>query len=224
MSEIAAGRVFAFRMPRPAKRVMTAPAAPPPHTITEDIHALLLACSFIVFGIICLKRAGLITGGIAGIALCCSYITHLPVQVLLIALNVPFVIFARIVFGWDFAIKTTIVNALVFVMTAAASHAFQLGAINPLFAAIFGGTLIGMGILALARHKASIGGVGVLALYFQDRLGWSAGRTLMLCDAVIFIAALTFLPPDKLALSFVSDVAMNLVLVIYHRPGRYVAA
>ncbi len=42
------------------------------HTLIEDVHALLIGTSFISVGLILLKAAGLVTGGIAGIALIVS--------------------------------------------------------------------------------------------------------------------------------------------------------
>jgi len=204
------------------------PAATPPeifpHTWAEDAHALCMACSFIVFGMCCLKAAGLITGGIAGVALGLSYLTPLPLQLLFFTLNIPFLIFAKLTFGWIFVLKTVVVNILIVVMVSAATRVLKLSDVNPYFAAIFGGTIIGMGMLALARHKASVGGIGVLALYFQEKRGWRAGYVLLAGDVVIFTAAISFLTPDKLLLSFLSAASLSLVMMIYHRPGRYVAA
>jgi len=195
-----------------------------PHTLAEDAHALCMACSFIVFGMACLKAAGLITGGIAGIALGLSYVMPISLQVLFFALNIPFLIFAKLTFGWSFVFKTILVNVLIVVMLSAFSRVLTFTDVNPYFAAIFGGTIIGMGMLALARHKASVGGIGVLALYFQEKRGWRAGHVLLAGDIVIFSAAISFLAPDKLVLSFLSAASLSLVMMIYHRPGRYVAA
>jgi len=195
-----------------------------PHTPAEDAHALCMACSFIVCGMSCLKAAGLITGGIAGVALGLSYVTPLSLQLLFFALNIPFLLFAKLTFGWTFVFKTILVNVLILIMVSAVSHLITLSDVNPYFASLFGGTIIGMGMLALARHKASVGGVGVLALYFQEKRGWRAGHVLLAGDVLIFMAAISFLSPGKLALSFLSAASQSLVMIIYHRPGRYVAA
>jgi len=37
------------------------------HTVLEDIYALSIGCSFIVLGLVFLRAAGLVTGGVAGI-------------------------------------------------------------------------------------------------------------------------------------------------------------
>ncbi len=43
--------------------------------------------------------------------------------------------------------------------------------INPLYSAIVGGALSGLGILFFIRHRASLGGIGILAVYLQ-RTPW----------------------------------------------------
>jgi hypothetical protein len=51
------------------------------------------------------------------------------------------------------------------------------------FSAVMSGLLAGTGILILMRHQASLGGLGALAFYLQQRRGWRAGTVQMLCDA-----------------------------------------
>ena len=43
--------------------------------------------------------------------------------------------------------------------------------LQPAFAAILAGLMSGVGILMLVRHKSSLGGFGVLAIYLQERHG-----------------------------------------------------
>ncbi len=66
-----------------------------------------------------------------------------------------------------------------------------------LFAALFGGSIIGFGILAIARHGAGVVGVGVIALILQRARGWNAGRTQMGCDVLILLASLPVLSPVR---------------------------
>ncbi len=41
--------------------------------------------------------------------------------------------------------------------------------LNPIHAAVAGGILIGLGLLILFRHRTSLGGIDLLALYAQDQ-------------------------------------------------------
>ena len=93
----------------------------------------------------------------------------------------------------------------------------------PLYAAVAGGVAMGLGLLALARHRTAIGGVNILALYLQERHGLRAGWVQLGIDAAIFVAALFVLPLDKVALSLVGTLVLNAILGMNHKPGRYMA-
>ncbi|WP_240621488.1 YitT family protein [Caulobacter zeae] len=191
------------------------------HTIIEDVHALLIGTSFIAVGLTLLKTAGLVTGGIAGIALIVSYLGGWPVGVVFFVLNLPFYIFAQRALGWTFAFKTLAVNVALTSLTLALPHWLKLKGVDPIFAAVFGGTIIGMGILALARHRASVGGIGVLGLWLQEKHGISAGKVQMGTDVLVVGAAFMVVSLDKLLLSVLSAVALSIVIIANHKPGRY---
>jgi uncharacterized membrane-anchored protein YitT (DUF2179 family) len=73
----------------------------------------------------------------------------------------------------------------------------------------------------LFRHGASLGGINVLALHLQARRGWSAGRVQMACDALIVATAFAWVEPSRIALSVLGAVALNMVVAVNHKPGRY---
>jgi uncharacterized membrane-anchored protein YitT (DUF2179 family) len=191
------------------------------HTLIEDAYAIAIGSSFCGLGVIFLHKAGLVTGGAAGLALIGSYIAGIPVGLLFFVINVPFLVLARHVLGWKFAIKSTATVILLSLWTAVIPRWLPIPSINPFFAAIFGGTLLGMGILSLARHKSSVGGFGVLALYFYEKRGINVGRTQAMSDTLIIIAAMVAVDLWHVALSIVSAVAISAVIYVYHRPGRY---
>ena len=201
---------------------MTMPQAVPlRHSLFEDAHALLMGSLFIGLGFVLLQSAALITGGAAGIALILHYMTGLPVGALFFAINVPFYLFAYKAMGTAFTLKTLATNVLLAVFNLLLPHTLTLSAVDPVFAAMAGGTLMGMGVLALARHKASVGGIGVLTIYLQEKRGWRAGKVQMVLDCLIIAAAVSVLDLRHLLLSVLSAMSLSLVLVINHKPGRY---
>lgn len=191
------------------------------HTAIEDIHALLIGSSFCAVGLTLLKAAGIVTGGIAGIALIISYLGDWPVGAVFFVLNLPFYILAQRTLGWLFTAKTLVTNLLLAGLAWGMPYWLKIERVDPIFAAVFGGTIIGMGILALARHRSSVGGVGVLALYLQERRGISAGKVQLATDFLIVGAAFFTISFDKLLLSVASAVALSAVLIANHKPGRY---
>jgi hypothetical protein len=48
------------------------------HSPAEDIYALVVGCVLVVLGLVLLRAAGLVTGGVAGIALLVSYVVPPP--------------------------------------------------------------------------------------------------------------------------------------------------
>ena len=90
-------------------------------------------------------------------------------------------------------------------------------------AALLGGLLCGAGMLIVFRHGASLGGLNIVVLYLQDRLGWRAGKVQMAMDGLIVLGALWVTDWQRVALSVLGAVVLNLALAINHRPGRYMA-
>ncbi len=199
----------------------TPPSAAPRHTLLEDVHALLVGASFAAFGLVLLKAAGLVTGGIAGVALIISYATGWPVGLLFAVINLPFFVLAQRRMGWAFTFKSLATTAVLGGLTFGIPVWVHLDGVNPAFAAVFGGTLIGMGVLALARHGSSVGGIGILALYLQQTRGINAGRTQLAFDICVVAASFFIVDLQRLGYSALSAVALSLVLLAYHRPGRY---
>ena len=125
--------------------------------------------------------------------------------------------------GFAFTLRTVAAVALISLFVWATPGWFRIEAVAPLYAAIVGGVAMGLGLLALARHRTAIGGVNILALYLQERHGLRAGWVQLAIDGAIFAAALFLLPLDKVALSLVGTLVINAILAMNHKPGRYMA-
>lgn len=194
------------------------------HTLFEDVYASLTGCLFVVLGLLWLKSAGLVTGGVAGLALLISYLVPLPPGVLFTLLNIPFFLLVGRRMGRAFMIKAIAANLLISALALLVPLGFRLEDVNALFAAVFGGTLIGVGILLLARHHVGVGGIGMLALALQKSRGWNAGKTQLVGDGLILLLALPVLNmgPAHFMVSVLSAVAVAGELIVFHKPGRYI--
>ena len=198
------------------------PLASIPHSTLEDALALLCGVLLISIGVAFFTTAGLVTGGTAGLAFLLHYATGVGFGKAFFVLNLPFYWLALRKMGQAFTLKTFIAVALLSLLTEMQRQFLQFASLQPLYAAIAGGIITGMGFLVLFRHRSSLGGVGILALYLQDRYGWRAGKVQMAVDCCIVLLALWSIPLSQVAYSIVGAVALNLVLAINHRPGRYV--
>ncbi|MDE2363624.1 MAG: YitT family protein [Hyphomicrobiales bacterium] len=197
------------------------PTGGAPHSALEDIQALLTGALFFGFGIVLLKQAHLLTGGTAGAAVLIRYMSGWPTGSVLFAINLPFYLFALQVMGLKFTLRTALAVTLVSVLVDWIPAWIEIGAVQPIFAAILGGSSAGIGILIFIRHKASLGGFNVLSLYIQQSFGWRAGMVQLAFDLVILVFGLEVTGPTLAALSVLGAIALNAVIAVNHRDGRY---
>ena len=214
-----------------APRAMTSTTAQPaalpavqPHSRTEDAMAILTGVTLVSVGVAFIASAGLLTGGMTGLAFVLHYATGIGFGKLFFLLNLPFYWLALRKLGSGFTLKTFTAVALLSALVGLQSQFLQISQLHPAYAAITGGLIMGIGFLVLFRHRCSLGGVGILALYLQDRFGWRAGKVQMAVDCCIVLAALVTVEPQRVLWSVAGAVALNLVLAMNHRPGRYLAA
>jgi uncharacterized membrane-anchored protein YitT (DUF2179 family) len=204
-----------------ARAVDNNPPEAIPHNLAEDVYALIVGCILLTLGLALLKAAGLVTGGVVGIALLVSYLVPLPAGLLFTLINIPFFAFAWRAMGPGFMLKTIAVNAGIAILTIAARESISITVVQPAFAAIVGGTVIGMGVLSLARHGAGVGGTGVVTLWLHKRYGINAGLSQIALDCVILAVSLAVIDGSRLAWSALSAAAISGILIAWHRPGRY---
>jgi uncharacterized membrane-anchored protein YitT (DUF2179 family) len=191
------------------------------HSVFEDAQAILTGSLFIALGVAMFGKAGLLAGGTAGLAFLIHYATGWRFGPVFFAINLPFYFLAVRTLGWAFTVKTFCAIAALSVLTELLPWVLRFDLLHPLFAGVMGGFLIGAGLLMLFRHKASLGGLNVVALYLQGRHGWRAGKVQMAIDCLIVLAAFALVEPTLIAISVLGAVALNLVVAVNHKPGRY---
>lgn len=193
------------------------------HRWYEDLQALLTGTLFVALGVVMFGHAGLLTGGTAGIAFLIHYATGVSFGLAFFVINLPFYVFAWKRMGPSFTLKTFAAVALLSLFTHLLPQAISFVYLSPVVATVLGGLLCGTGMLILFRHRASLGGLNVLVLYLQERFGWRAGKVQMAIDSLIVLGALWVTDEQRVALSVLGAVVLNLTLAINHRPGRYMA-
>ena len=191
------------------------------HALWEDALALPSGAFMMSFGLYLLDQIGGVSGGLAGVAILGSYWTGAAFGLIFFVINLPFYWLAVRRMGWTFTIKTLIAVTLISIFSALHARYLDVSSIEPLYAAIFAGLSIGVGMIMIFRHGASAGGFGILAAYLQERRGIRAGYVQGALDLVVVAASLALVPLDILAFSILGAVLLNLVLAINHRPGRY---
>ncbi|MFC6199717.1 YitT family protein [Ponticaulis profundi] len=191
------------------------------HKWYEDVVALLVGALLIGMGVIVFSEAKVLTGGVSGASLVLSYATPFTFGQYFFVLNAPFYILAVMRMGWQFTLKTVVAVTLVSIFPTFAKDWISLEFVHPAFSAIFGGALLGMGMIALFRHRAGIGGVSILSQFLQDKKIMNAGIFQLVTDLFILLAGAFVVPLENLFYSVLGAIVLNLIIAINHRPGRY---
>ncbi|AYC20486.1 hypothetical protein DZA65_03634 [Dickeya dianthicola] len=196
---------------------------PVSHTLLEDVLALLIGTLMVSFGVIMLRQAGALTGGTAGMAFLLHYATRISFGTAFFLLNLPFYYLAIRRMGWAFTVKTFCAVAMVSLFSDLHPLFIHFDHLQPIYATLFGNLIMGLGFIVLFRHRASLGGMNILALYLQDKSGIRAGKLQMAVDVAIVLTSLFVVSISMLIASVLGAAALNLIIAMNHRPGRYTA-
>ena len=191
------------------------------HSPIEDLLALVAGSLLMALAVAFFRQAGLLTGGTTGVAFLVHYTSGLPLGAVLFVVNLPFYVFSWLAMGPLFTLKTFGAVLGFSALTEFMPELLRIDHIHPAYAAVAAGFLAGTGILIFIRHGASLGGIGVMALYLQKRKGWRAGLSQMVCDVLILLSGMAVVPLKAMLLSILSALAMNMVIAMNHRRGRY---
>jgi uncharacterized membrane-anchored protein YitT (DUF2179 family) len=192
-----------------------------PHRLYEDAAALVLGTFMAGLGLVLYGEARIVTSGMAGLALLLGYATPLDPGTLFFVLNIPFLILGWRRMGWRVLARTVVAIAVISLLTRFSPLMLGIAHVSPLYAALMGGILLGMGALALVRHRTGLGGINLLAMDLQERRGWRAGYTQLAFDGLVMIGACFVLDWRQVGLSMFGALVLNLILAMNHKPGRY---
>lgn len=151
-----------------------------------------------------------IDGGATGVSLLISALTDVPLSILLICVNVPFIILGYIVMGKQFAIKTSVAIAGLSIILATVS--FPNVTDDNLLVAIFGGFFLGAGIGFSIRGGAVIDGTEVLAIFISRKFGATIGDIIIVINVIIFGLAAYLLGVDIALYSMITYLAASKTL------------
>lgn len=194
-----------------------------PHTLLEDALGYVTSIVVTSLGLYLIQSVGAVTGGTAGLSLLVSYWTGLPFEVLFVLVNLPFFGLALSKKGIGFTLRSLGCVIAVSAMTRVHADLLPLDGLDTVYGVVAGNLLVGLGLLVIFRHGASLGGFNVLALLLQERLNLRAGYVQMGLDVSVILLALFVVSPATVLLSAVGAVVLNIILAFNHRPGRYLA-
>ncbi|MBT8223136.1 MAG: YitT family protein [Eudoraea sp.] len=151
-----------------------------------------------------------IDGGVTGISLLITEVTILPLWLLIILANIPFLAIGLKVVGKNFTIKASI--AILGLALVLLLFTFPEITKDKLLVAVFGGFFLGAGIGLSIRGGAVLDGTEILAIFLSRKLGTKIGDIIILVNIFIFLAAAYLLSVEAALYSMLTYLAASKTL------------
>ena len=130
----------------------------------------------------------IIDGGIVGISIMSSYLTHFPLGAFTFILNIPFFFIVYIQIGKSFVLSTFFAVVCLSVGVSVL-HPIPGLTHDVFLAAIFGGIINGTGVGLIIRAGGSLDGTEIVAIIFDKKTSFSIGEIVMFFNIFILTGA-----------------------------------
>ncbi|HZH64298.1 MAG TPA: YitT family protein [Flavisolibacter sp.] len=174
----------------------------------SDVFLILLGVLCAGFGLRgFLISNGLIDGGVMGISLLTNSQTSVPLSILIIAFNLPFLLLGYRQISKIFSIKSILAIGLLAVAVAFVPYPTVTN--DKVLVAVFGGFFLGAGIGLSIRGGCVIDGTEVLAIYLSKKISITVGDFILLFNIVIFSVAAWLLSMEVALYSILTYLAAS---------------
>ena len=159
------------------------------HSTKDNIQDFFYAVAGILFAGFALESFlvpnHFLDGGVTGVALLIHETYHIPITVLVILCNIPFIIMGGYLISKSFAIRTLL--AVIGLALALTFIPYPVITSDKLLISIFGGVFLGLGIGLGMRGGCAIEGIEVLALYTLKRSGFTISEIILGINVILFL-------------------------------------
>jgi uncharacterized membrane-anchored protein YitT (DUF2179 family) len=186
---------------------------------------------FIVLGVLSagmgidgfLLSSHFIDGGVTGVSMLLAKLLRLPLSLLILVFNLPFLALGYRQIGRAFAIRSAC--AIVGLSVCLATVPFPDVTPDNLLTAVFGGFFIGAGMGLAIRGGAVLDGTDIAALLISRKSHLlRVGDVILGLNIVIFLAAARFLGPDPALYSILTYISASKTLdFLLHGLEQYTA-
>ena len=167
--------------------------------IQRTVRDYIRSGLFVILGVLCagfglkgfLMPNDFIDGGVMGISLLINTKSDVPLALLIILINVPFILLGWHQIGKGFSLKSVVAISLLAI--AVVLIPYPIVTDDRLLVAVFGGFFLGAGIGFTIRGGAVIDGTEILAIFLSRKQSLSVGDFILVFNILIFSAAAYFL-------------------------------
>lgn len=130
----------------------------------------------------------IIDGGVIGISILLGYKANIPVGLLIMLLNLPFLFLGYKHIGKTFTISTLYAVSVLAIGVTVIQPKFQLT--DDLFLiSVFGGIILGAGVGIIIRYGGSLDGTEIVAILLDEKIPFSIGEIIMFFNVFILGSA-----------------------------------
>ena len=149
-----------------------------------------------------------IDGGVTGISMLLASVLKVPLSILIVVINIPFIVLGWRQVGLKFAIKSTL--AIIGLSLCLAFVKFPDVTPDKVLTAIFGGFFIGAGIGLAIRGGSVLDGTEIAALLVSKRSSLvKVGDVILILNIFIFLAAVFLLGVEPALYSILTYAAAS---------------
>lgn len=124
-------------------------------------------------------------GGVVGISMIVDNFVVLPLSVITILLNLPFLFIGYKQLGKIFLLKTAYAM-LIFSIMLQVFLTFRNATEEELLATVFGGVILGIGVGLVIRYGGCLDGTETVAILLSKKVSLSVGQIVLVCNVVIY--------------------------------------
>ncbi|MBU2916969.1 YitT family protein [Psychrosphaera sp. F3M07] len=185
--------------------------------IAFEWYAIIEGCFLVALGFFFLQSSQLLVGGTGGLAAISNHVYEISLGTWFFLINLPFFMIAYKQMGKSFTFKSIFAIALVSTLSDTLSSLIVIDTIPLWLAAFIGGGLMGIGLLLVFRHGASLGGVNILALYLEKHYGIHTGKVIFVIDMTVLTLAFQVYSAHQVLYSVVASLVLTSVIGRYHK-------
>ena len=130
----------------------------------------------------------IIDGGVTGISIIIDKLTNIPISILVIVLNIPFIYVGYRNLGKRFLYRT-IYTILIFSLFLSFFELLPVFTEEMLLATVFGGALLGLGCGLIIRSGACTDGTESVAIVISKKTSLSVGQIVLIFNLIIYVVA-----------------------------------
>ncbi len=130
----------------------------------------------------------ILDGGVTGISIIISKLTSIPLSILVLILNIPFVYIGYKNMGKGFLMRT-VYSMVLFSLSLSYFAYFDTLIDTILLATVYGGALLGLGVGLVIHAGGCVDGTESVALVISKKTSLSVGQVILIFNLIIYFVA-----------------------------------